>query len=72
MLHIKYVILILNLASFLWRESEAELWEVWPFGVMLNKHKGAGVFSGPHADPVYVFGPGSCFKSEVLNTFPLR
>lgn len=23
---------------------EGQLWGVWPFGVMLNKHKGAGVF----------------------------
>lgn len=36
--------------------------EVGPFGVTMNKHKGAGGFrrgdSGPHADPVYVFGSG--------------
>lgn len=35
---------------------------VGPFGVTMNKHKGAGGFwkgdSGPHADPVYVFKSG--------------
>lgn len=36
--------------------------EAGPFGVTMNKHKGAGGFrrgdSGPHADLVYVFGSG--------------